>query len=774
MISPRVDRLLENVDSPYASVVVAAKRARQINSLLPQPRRGHLRGVPAADDRHGLEELPHDRPRRGRGREDQVPLPRLSRTARWRASSSASPVGSRPTRRWSSRGWPRRPATRVRVIQTEASTRFVGTASFAAHHRRARADRRVGARPAARRVPRRPAARARAALAPRSSSRPPTSSSSRRRRPTRWPSSPPARPTTCSRAAALACRRPLSLAPAMNDAMYEHPATQANLATLRARGAIVLEPGTGALGSPGRVGDRPAARAARAARRDRGRARRAAAPGGDLDGLRVLVTAGGTREPIDAVRFIGNRSSGRMGFALADEAAPAAAPTSRSSPPTSRCRATRASATSTSRPPPSSRRLRRREFDALRRAADGRGRRRLPPGRAPRRTRSRRPRPARNSSCGSSAPRTCSPRLAARRRAGQLIVGFAAETRRAARSTTAATSWRARASTPSSSTTSSRAGHRLRRRRQRGHDRHRRDGAPRAAYDEGRGRGRDPRRRLEPPFIHDPESLKGDMEPIEPLPESVAQEEVEAAVGFARRDRGQHPPRRQGPRRRARATSSWRCSPRATSSSRTTRASARRRSPARSRARSTASSRASSARPTCSRPTSSAPTSTTSASSASSSGPARSSPTSCSSTRSTAPRRRRSRACSSACRSATSPSTCTRTSWRMPFMVFATQNPVEYEGTYPLPEAQVDRFMVRLSLGYPTPDDEAEHARRPRGRRPRARARAGRRPRPTCSPRRTPRAACTPRARCATTSSRCCATRATTRASSWARRRAPA
>ena len=86
---------------------------------------------------------------------------------------------------------------------------------------------------------------------------------------------------------------------------------------------------------------------------------------------------------------------------------------------------------------------------------------------------------------------------------------------------------------------------------------------------------------------------------------------------------------------------------------------------------------------------------------------ARSSPTSCSSTRSTAPRPRRSPACSSACRSATSPSTCTRTSSRAPFMVFATQNPVEYEGTYPLPEAQVDRFMVRLSIGYPSPEDEA-------------------------------------------------------------------
>ena len=119
-------------------------------------------------------------------------------------------------------------------------------------------------------------------------------------------------------AAALACRRPLVLAPAMNDAMYEHPATQANLETLRRRGAIVLEPGTGALGSPGEwgIGRLPEPPEILAAIE----AALAAAPK-DLDGLRVLVTAGGTREPIDAVRFVGNRSSGRMGFALAEEAA---------------------------------------------------------------------------------------------------------------------------------------------------------------------------------------------------------------------------------------------------------------------------------------------------------------------------------------------------------------------------------------------------------------------------------------------------------------------
>jgi phosphopantothenoylcysteine decarboxylase/phosphopantothenate--cysteine ligase len=116
-------------------------------------------------------------------------------------------------------------------------------------------------------------------------------------------------------AAALACRRPLIVAPAMNHAMYEHPATQANLATLRARGVTVLEPGVGALGSPGEfgVGRLPEPAELLAATES------ALAPR-DLDGLRVLVTAGGTREPIDAVRFIGNRSSGRMGFALAEAA----------------------------------------------------------------------------------------------------------------------------------------------------------------------------------------------------------------------------------------------------------------------------------------------------------------------------------------------------------------------------------------------------------------------------------------------------------------------
>jgi phosphopantothenoylcysteine decarboxylase / phosphopantothenate---cysteine ligase len=118
-------------------------------------------------------------------------------------------------------------------------------------------------------------------------------------------------------AAALACRRPLIVAPAMNGAMYEHAATQDNLTTLGERGVTVLEPGTGSLASLGEYGigrlpEPPELLAAFEAALRAGR---------ELDGLNVLVTAGGTREPIDAVRYVGNRSSGRMGFALAEEAA---------------------------------------------------------------------------------------------------------------------------------------------------------------------------------------------------------------------------------------------------------------------------------------------------------------------------------------------------------------------------------------------------------------------------------------------------------------------
>ncbi|CAA9509756.1 MAG: Phosphopantothenoylcysteine decarboxylase / Phosphopantothenoylcysteine synthetase [uncultured Solirubrobacteraceae bacterium] len=128
-------------------------------------------------------------------------------------------------------------------------------------------------------------------------------------------------------AAALACRKPLLVAPAMNDAMYENAATRENVARLRERGITVLDPGTGALGSlgewgVGRLPEPPDLLAAveRAIAADP-EAAKDPVDRRSLAGVRVLVTAGGTREPIDAVRYVGNRSSGRMGWAVAAEAA---------------------------------------------------------------------------------------------------------------------------------------------------------------------------------------------------------------------------------------------------------------------------------------------------------------------------------------------------------------------------------------------------------------------------------------------------------------------
>ena len=122
--------------------------------------------------------------------------------------------------------------------------------------------------------------------------------------------------------AALACTSPFIVAPAMNNAMYEHGATRANLDTLRSRGVTIVDPGTGELASKGEWGVGRLAEPLdiltaieHALEPDDRYAPRS------LDGLRVLITAGGTREPIDSVRDVGNRSSGRMGFAIAEEAA---------------------------------------------------------------------------------------------------------------------------------------------------------------------------------------------------------------------------------------------------------------------------------------------------------------------------------------------------------------------------------------------------------------------------------------------------------------------
>lgn len=122
--------------------------------------------------------------------------------------------------------------------------------------------------------------------------------------------------------AALAATCPVIVAPAMNARMYEHPATQANLRLLAERGVTVLAPGAGELASHGEhgVGRLPEPAELLAALQDALRASSTLERHGQLLGRRVLVTAGGTREPIDSVRYLGNRSSGRMGFALAAEA----------------------------------------------------------------------------------------------------------------------------------------------------------------------------------------------------------------------------------------------------------------------------------------------------------------------------------------------------------------------------------------------------------------------------------------------------------------------
>ncbi|MEA2186717.1 MAG: phosphopantothenoylcysteine decarboxylase / phosphopantothenate---cysteine ligase, partial [Solirubrobacteraceae bacterium] len=118
---------------------------------------------------------------------------------------------------------------------------------------------------------------------------------------------------------ALAATCPLLVAPAMNNHMWEHAATQANAATLRARGVTVLEPGVGRLASRGEAGAGRLPESADLLAAIEALVQPSPEAPSHLVGLRVLVSAGGTREPIDAVRFVGNRSSGRMGFALASQ-----------------------------------------------------------------------------------------------------------------------------------------------------------------------------------------------------------------------------------------------------------------------------------------------------------------------------------------------------------------------------------------------------------------------------------------------------------------------
>lgn len=114
---------------------------------------------------------------------------------------------------------------------------------------------------------------------------------------------------------ALATRAPIILAPAMDNQMWEHAATRSNVETLRTRGAVFAGPDDGRLAS-GRTGG------GRLVDTDTllGVLRQTLGAHGDLAGRRIVVSAGGTQEPIDPVRYVGNRSSGKMGFAIAEAA----------------------------------------------------------------------------------------------------------------------------------------------------------------------------------------------------------------------------------------------------------------------------------------------------------------------------------------------------------------------------------------------------------------------------------------------------------------------
>jgi phosphopantothenoylcysteine decarboxylase / phosphopantothenate---cysteine ligase len=113
----------------------------------------------------------------------------------------------------------------------------------------------------------------------------------------------------------LSTRAPVLIVPAMETGMYLHPATQEHLETLKRRGAVVMQPAEGHLASGatgvGRLPEAPEIMAA---------IQRLLGLNGPLAGRRVVVTAGGTQEPVDPVRYVGNRSSGRMGYAIAEAA----------------------------------------------------------------------------------------------------------------------------------------------------------------------------------------------------------------------------------------------------------------------------------------------------------------------------------------------------------------------------------------------------------------------------------------------------------------------
>ena len=263
----------------------------------------------------------------------------------------------------------------VRVVPTESSLNFVGDCHVGGAERQAGPGRRVRAR-------RRGRARAhRAGRRPRASSRRPP--------PTSWRKAAHGLADDLLTNTLLTARCPVMFAPAMHTEMWENAATQANVATLRERGHVVLEP---AVGPPHRRRHRQGPPARPRARSTAAALDVLAGPRAqDLAGRHVVVSAGGTREFLDPVRYLGNRSSGRQGFALAEAAVARGATRhgrgrqrrARRSPPAPTSCGSSAPRSCASRHACRGRRRRRRR--------DGRGAGRLPSGRRSSTPRSRRP-----------------------------------------------------------------------------------------------------------------------------------------------------------------------------------------------------------------------------------------------------------------------------------------------------------------------------------------------------------------------------------------------
>ncbi len=332
MMNPAIESLLDRSDSKFTLVTLAAKRARQINSYFNQLGDGLGAIVPAAG-RVGVAQAALDRLRGDLGRQDHLRASRARRRRRRgrrrRPGRCPEPIAeARPTRKQPSRPMAGLTGRRIVLgvtggiaaykavevcrrlvdlgahvvpIMTRDAHRFVGETTFSAlasepvhtslwddgdpipHTRLGQAADLVVVAPAT--------ARFLAAYAAGLSG-------------------------DLLTAVVIATRAPVVVCPAMHTEMWEHASVQENLATLRRRGVHVVEPES----RPARRRRHRLGPAREPRDRSSSASQRVLAPQ-DMAGLRVLVTAGGTREPIDAVRVIANRSSGKQGHALAFEAA---------------------------------------------------------------------------------------------------------------------------------------------------------------------------------------------------------------------------------------------------------------------------------------------------------------------------------------------------------------------------------------------------------------------------------------------------------------------